>query len=83
MPWGAAMHITDMMHGQVVSVETVQGQDASWMLQVVAALERTSAHPVAAAIVGHAAALGLDLSLQVTDSHDAAGGSVCAGSCLS
>lgn len=48
------------------------------MLELAACVERTSAHPVAAAIVGHAASLSLDIAHAVTDSLDLPGELCCA-----
>ncbi|KAK9812049.1 hypothetical protein WJX73_001132 [Symbiochloris irregularis] len=57
----------------VAMVQAVDGGDCNAMLQMAGTLERSSAHPVAAAIVGHAAGLGLDLSLAVVGSQEIAG----------
>ncbi len=44
------------------------------MLQLAACLERCSNHPLAAVIVGHAAAMHLPLDLQVSNSQAMPGG---------
>ena len=61
---------------QVVLAESFQG-DPAVMLEMAGCIERTSAHPVAAAIVGHAASLGLNLTHNVTDSQDVPGEGMC------
>jgi cation transport ATPase len=51
----------------------VAGSEAA-MLQLAGCLERTSKHPIAAAIAGHAAAAGAELSLTVSSSEAVPGG---------
>ncbi|KAK9829953.1 hypothetical protein WJX72_008845 [[Myrmecia] bisecta] len=63
---------------QVVHSEAVPGGEVNSMLQLAGCLERTSAHPVAAAIVGHAASLGLALDLDVSESEEVPGQGVIA-----
>ena len=73
----ASMHALvqggDCVAVQVAMVQAVDGGDVTSMLQMAGALERSSAHPVAAAIVGHAAGSGLDLGLDVLHSQEIAG----------
>lgn len=57
---------------QVVHVEDSLGC-AQRMLQLAACAERTSTHPLAAAIVGHAALNLVDLDLDVTSTDQLAG----------
>lgn len=57
---------------QVIHVEDFLGC-AQRMLQLAACAERTSTHPLAAAIVGHAALNLVDLDLDVTSTDQLAG----------
>ena len=62
-----------MCHGQVVHVETGRDWVEEWLLATAGSLERLSAHPVAAAVVGCAAARGVSIDLPVTTFNDVQG----------
>ncbi len=58
---------------QVVHLEACGGFSETEVLEVAAAAERGSAHPLAAALVGAAAAAGADMSAPVTASRSLQG----------
>lgn len=65
---GCCLIIRQYLCVQVVHTVTLEGISELEMLQLAACLERCSNHPLAAVIVGHAAAQHLQLDAAVSDS---------------